>query len=108
MPLNSRGGPLRLIFLEASRPASVKGTAGNAIDGDGIDRMAGRKGRAGKTQHGVVHVEPVFEPGLSARQPSDALGIGHVGHAMGDSRASGSRLYKTQMPIKKRDSFGIS
>ena len=51
-------------------------------DGDGIDRMAGRKGRAGKTQHGVVHrvvhVERVFEPGLSARQPSDALGIGHV------------------------------
>ena len=53
-------------------------------DGDGIDRMAGRKGRAGKTQHGVVHVEPVFEPGLSARQPSDALGIGHVDHAMRD------------------------
>ena len=45
---------------------------------------AGREGRGGKTQHGVVHVEPVFEPGLSARQPSDALGIGHVGHAMGD------------------------
>jgi hypothetical protein len=34
--------------------------------------MSGRKGRAGKTQHGVVHVEP----GLSARQPSDALGTG--------------------------------
>ena len=50
----------------------------NGGDADGIDRMAGRKGRAGKTHHGVVHVEPVFEPGLSARQPSDALGIGHV------------------------------
>ena len=64
--------------------------------------LAGRKGRAGKTQHGVVHVEPVFESGLSARLPSDALGIGHVGHAMGDEytrlrqRSLRQRLYSLQ------------
>jgi hypothetical protein len=43
-------------------------------DGDGIDRMAGRKGRAGKTQHGVMHVVAQLGYGAYAR-PSRRIAV---------------------------------
>jgi hypothetical protein len=53
-------------------------TGSSRIDGraEGPRWQDAARGRARRAR--------VFEPGLSARQPSDALGIGHVGHAMGD------------------------